>query len=226
MTNERLHPNANDTSLESTDSPADVDEVVYFEGSPALRGSFGRLLFCGLLGVGIVVSAVALRAQGWWVPLVGLVLAIVVVAIPAILIRSVRYRISNYRIDYERGVLSKDIDTLELWHVEDLKFHQSNAESDIVGWLQEARVAAAGVVINPAAFCYYSVAILDSLRMVECPVIEVHISHIHGRDPEWRSKTITAVACDAMISGAGVHGYALAIDHLARRLKTDPASAA
>lgn len=111
-------------------------------------------------------------------------------------------------------------------HGLDLKFHQSNAESDIVGWLQEARVAAAGVVINPAAFCYYSVAILDSLRMVECPVIEVHISHIHGRDPEWRSKTITAVACDAMISGAGVHGYALAIDHLARRLKTDPASAA
>ena len=125
MTNERPHPNADDTSLESADNPADVDEVVYFDGSPALRGSFGRLLLCGLLGVGIVVSAVMLRDQGWWVPLVGLVLAVAMVAIPAILIRSVRYRISNYRIDYERGVFSKDIDTLELWHVEDLKFHQS-----------------------------------------------------------------------------------------------------
>lgn len=106
-----------------------------------------------------------------------------------------------------------------------LVFRQSNAESDIVGWLQEARVDAAGVVINPAAYCYYSVAILDALRMVEGPVIEVHISHIHSRDPEWRAKTITAAACDAMISGAGVHGYALAIDHLAHRLKAGQQSA-
>ncbi len=99
-------------------------------------------------------------------------------------------------------------------------FHQSNAEHEIVGWLQEARTEAAGVVINPAAHCYYSVAILDALRMLDCPVIEVHISHIHGRDPEWRSKTITAAAASAMISGMGVHGYALAIDHLAHRIKT------
>jgi len=109
-------------------------------------------------------------------------------------------------------------------HGFDLQFRQSNHEGDIVGWLQEARVGGAGVVINPAAFCYYSVAILDALRMVERPVIEVHISHIHGREPEWRSKTITAVACDAMVSGAGLHGYALAIDHLAYRLKARSAS--
>jgi 3-dehydroquinate dehydratase-2 len=104
-------------------------------------------------------------------------------------------------------------------HGLDLAFHQSNAEHEIVGWLQEARAKAAGVVINPAAFCYYSVAILDALRMCECPVIEVHISHIHGRDPEWRAKTITAAACVAMISGMGLNGYVLAIDHLAHRLK-------
>jgi 3-dehydroquinate dehydratase-2 len=101
----------------------------------------------------------------------------------------------------------------------ELVFLQSNAEHELVNWLQEARQKAVGVVINPAAYCYYSVAILDSLRMVEQPVIEVHISHIHGREPEWRSKTITAAACDAMISGMGLHGYALAIDHLARKLK-------
>ena len=104
-------------------------------------------------------------------------------------------------------------------HGLELQFRQSNLEGDIVNFLQEARVGAAGVVINPAAFCYYSVAIIDALRMVERPVIEVHISHIHGREPEWRCKTITAAACDAMISGAGIHGYALAIDHLAVRLK-------
>jgi 3-dehydroquinate dehydratase II len=111
-------------------------------------------------------------------------------------------------------------------HGLELRFHQSNFEGEIVEWLQEARTGAAGVVINPAAFCYYSVAIIDALRMVERPVVEVHISHIHGREPEWRSKTITAAACDAMISGAGLHGYALAIDHLAQRLKTSQASAA
>ncbi len=105
-------------------------------------------------------------------------------------------------------------------HGLELSFHQSNFEGDIVEWLQEARVGAAGVVINPAAFCYYSVAILDALRMVECPVIEVHISHIPGREPEWRSKTITAAACDAMISGLGLDGYRLAIDHLAHRFET------
>jgi uncharacterized membrane protein YdbT with pleckstrin-like domain len=68
---------------------------------------------------------VALRAQGWWVPWVGIMLAAVVTGLPVLWVRSVRYRISNYRIDFERGVLSKDIDTLELWHVEDLQFHQS-----------------------------------------------------------------------------------------------------
>lgn len=109
-------------------------------------------------------------------------------------------------------------------HGLELEFRQSNHEGDIVGWLQEARTGAAGVVINPAAFCYYSVAILDALRMVECPVIEVHISHIHGREPEWRCKTITAVACDAMVSGAGLHGYVLAIDHVAHRLKAKQAA--
>lgn len=111
-------------------------------------------------------------------------------------------------------------------HGLELSFHQSNFEGEIVETLQQARTSAAGVIINPAAFCYYSVAIIDALRMVECPVIEVHISHIHGREPEWRSKTITAAACDAMISGAGLHGYALAIDHLAHRLKAKQASAA
>lgn len=125
MANEKPPLNADDGLTGSADNPADANEVVYFEGSPALRGSLGRLLLCGLLAAGLIVGAVVLRAQGWWVPLAGVVLAIAVVAMPIILIRSVRYRITNYRIDYERGVFSKDIDTLELWHVEDLSFHQS-----------------------------------------------------------------------------------------------------
>ena len=101
----------------------------------------------------------------------------------------------------------------------DLAFHQSNSEGEIVEQLHRARQEAAGVVINPAAFTYYSVAILEALRLIDCPVIELHITHIHGREPEWRSKTITAAACNAMISGMGLHGYALAIDHIGHTLK-------
>ena len=112
-------------SVESDANPVDSDEVVYFEGSPTLRGSLWPLLVYGLLGVGIIVGAVALRAHGWWVPLIGLAVAAALMTVLVVQIRSVRYRISNYRIDYERGLFSKDIDTLELWHVEDIKFHQS-----------------------------------------------------------------------------------------------------
>lgn len=125
MGNEKPYLDGDGDSVESVGKPTGADEVVYFEGSPALRGFLGRLLFCGLLGVGIVFAAVALRGHAWWLPLAGVALAGAVIAMPVVLVRSVRYRISNYRIDYERGVLSKDIDTLELWHVEDLKFHQS-----------------------------------------------------------------------------------------------------
>ncbi len=128
MDNQKPQPNVAGVSAESTGIPRDINEVVYFEGSPALRGSLGSLVLGGLLGVALLAGAVMLRAQGWWVPWVGLVIAAVVIAMPVVLTRSVRYRITNYRIDYERGVFSKDIDTLELWHVEDIKFHQSLAD--------------------------------------------------------------------------------------------------
>ena len=119
------NPRAASPAVESTETPPDAEEVVYFEGSPALRGSLGNFFISVLLGAGITVGAWVLRTYGWWVPLAGIAVAAAVIALPVILTRSMRYRISNYRIDYERGVFSKDIDTLELWHVEDLKFHQS-----------------------------------------------------------------------------------------------------
>ncbi|MCX6996938.1 MAG: PH domain-containing protein [Kiritimatiellaeota bacterium] len=113
------------TSGRPADAAHDQDEVIFFEGRPALRGSLGNLSLSGLIGLGLIAGALALHAKGWWIPLLGVVLAVVLLAIPVLLVRSVRYRITNYRIDYERGVFSKDIDTLELWHVEDIKFHQS-----------------------------------------------------------------------------------------------------
>ena len=96
----------------------------------------------------------------------------------------------------------------------ELVFRQTNAEHQMVEWLQEARLDA-GVAINPAAFCYHSVPVLDAMKMLECPVIEVHISNIHRREAEWRARSILTVAVTGMITGLGVHGYPLALEHLA-----------
>ncbi|MES2156174.1 MAG: type II 3-dehydroquinate dehydratase [Pseudomonadota bacterium] len=98
----------------------------------------------------------------------------------------------------------------------DILFHQSNAEHDLVGWLHQARVGAAGIIINPAAFSYAGYAILDALKMCECPIVEVHISNIHRREAEWRSRSIMTQVVTGIISGLGVDGYALAVRHLVK----------
>jgi 3-dehydroquinate dehydratase-2 len=99
-----------------------------------------------------------------------------------------------------------------------LTFRQTNAEHEMVGWLHEARIDAAGVVINPAAFSYAGYAILDALKMLTCPVIEVHISNIHRREGEWRAKSILSQVVTGMLSGLGVRGYTLAVRHVAQSL--------
>lgn len=95
-----------------------------------------------------------------------------------------------------------------------LVLRQTNAEHQMIDWLHEARVGAAGVVINPAAFTYAAYGILDAIKMVECPVMEVHISNIHRREAEWRSKSIMTQVVTGIISGLGTHGYVLAVRHL------------
>src|SRR5580658_5625950 len=64
----------------------------------------------------------------------------------------------------------------------ELKFLQSNAEHQIIEWIQEAGALAGGIVINPAAFTHTSVAILDALSACDFPILEVHISNIHRRE--------------------------------------------
>lgn len=99
----------------------------------------------------------------------------------------------------------------------DLVSHQTNAEHEMIGWLQEAR-RAGGIVINPAAFCYTSVPVLDALRACDCPIVEVHISNIYRREEPWRSHSILAAASTGVITGLGVEGYRLAIEYLGRHL--------
>jgi 3-dehydroquinate dehydratase II len=92
-----------------------------------------------------------------------------------------------------------------------IDFRQTNAEHDMVKWIQEGRKGLAGLVINPAAFSYAAYPILDAIKLVDCPVIEVHISNIHRREAEWRSKSIMTQVCTGIISGLGINGYALAV---------------
>jgi 3-dehydroquinate dehydratase II len=95
-----------------------------------------------------------------------------------------------------------------------LDFRQTNAEHEMVDWFQEVRSGAAGVVFNPAAFTYAAYPVLDAIKMVDSPVIEVHISNIHRREAEWRSNSIMTQVCTGLISGLGVHGYSLAVQHI------------
>jgi 3-dehydroquinate dehydratase-2 len=100
-------------------------------------------------------------------------------------------------------------------HALAVEFRQSNHEGEIVDWIQEARAdKAAGLIINPAGYTTTSVAILDALLTMEAPVIEIHITNIHAREPFRRSSYVSKVA-RAVVCGFGIHGYALAIDGLA-----------
>lgn len=100
----------------------------------------------------------------------------------------------------------------------ELRFHQTNAEHEMIGWLREARSLAVGIVINPAAFSYAGYPVLDALKMCACPVVEVHISNIHRREEAWRANSLMTAAATGMITGLGAHGYVLAIRHIAMLL--------
>ena len=103
-------------------------------------------------------------------------------------------------------------------HGLELICRQTNAEYQMIEWLHEARQDA-GIVINPAAFCYHSVPVLDALKLCECPVIEVHITNIQRREAEWRAKSILTAVSTGMITGLGIHGYPLAVEHIAYLLE-------
>jgi 3-dehydroquinate dehydratase-2 len=99
-----------------------------------------------------------------------------------------------------------------------LRFVQSNMEGEIVNWIHEAIDAGAGIVINPAAFTFTSIAILDALKMSPEPIIELHISNIHKREAYYHNSYVSKVAT-AVIAGLGAKGYPVAVRALAELLE-------
>jgi 3-dehydroquinate dehydratase-2 len=102
----------------------------------------------------------------------------------------------------------------------DLEFRQSNAESQLIDWIHEARGRAAGIVINAAAYTHTSVAILDALQACELPIIEVHLTNIHRRE-EFRHHSYISRVAAGVIMGLGAHGYVVALESLAQRIAAD-----
>ena len=94
-----------------------------------------------------------------------------------------------------------------------LRFHQTNREYELIDWIHEAREDAAGIIINPGAFSHTSVAVLDALNTFDGPVLEVHISNIHKREP-FRHHSYVSSRAEGVIAGFGVQGYALAMQRM------------
>ncbi|GAC1335174.1 MAG: type II 3-dehydroquinate dehydratase [Beijerinckiaceae bacterium] len=92
----------------------------------------------------------------------------------------------------------------------DCQFRQTNHEGQMVDWLQEAFEKDAAVIINPAGFSFGSMPILDALKLIQNPLIEVHITNIHKRDKLYRHSLVSTVAT-GVICGLGPEGYLLAM---------------
>ncbi len=90
-------------------------------------------------------------------------------------------------------------------------FRQSNHEGQLIDWVQEARVSASALVINPAGYGHTSIALLDALKMLSIPVIECHLSNPAARE-EFRRHTYVSLAATGIVSGFGAASYELAIE--------------
>ena len=108
-------------------------------------------------------------------------------------------------------------------HGFDIDFRQSNHEGVLIDWLHEAGSAAAGtlagVVLNAGAYTHTSVALHDAIKAIFPPVVEVHLSNVHAREP-FRHHSYLSPACAGIVVGFGVAGYVMAIDGLARAAAT------
>ena len=96
----------------------------------------------------------------------------------------------------------------------EIDFRQSNHEGEIVSWIQQSKDNFDGLIINAAAYTHTSIAIHDALKLLSCPIIELHISDPKEREAFRHASYIEPLAT-SVVSGHGAHGYEMAIEKLA-----------
>ena len=117
---------------------------------------------------------------------------------------------------YGRGTYADLLNSLALWAAElgvEITCYQSNHEGDLVDRIQKAYGQVDGIVINPAAYTHTSIALLDALKAVGLPTVEVHISDVSRRE-DFRQISYVRAACLATIMGHGFEGYREAMEYL------------
>lgn len=92
-----------------------------------------------------------------------------------------------------------------------IEFRQTNSETQLIDWVHEAIDEGAGIIINPAAYTFTSLALFDALKMFPGPIIELHISNIHKRESMYHHSYVSKVAT-AVIAGLGASGYGVAVN--------------
>lgn len=95
----------------------------------------------------------------------------------------------------------------------EIDYYQSNVEGELIDKLQETGFSYDGIILNAGAYTHTSIALLDCIRSLRTPVIEVHISNVNGRE-EFRRHSMIAPACKGTIQGFGLDSYRLAIEAL------------
>jgi 3-dehydroquinate dehydratase-2 len=95
----------------------------------------------------------------------------------------------------------------------ELHYYQSNVEGEIINKIHEVGFDFDGIVLNAGAYTHTSIALLDAIRAIKSPVVEVHISNVHARE-EFRHHSMIAGACKGVICGFGLMSYRLAVEAL------------
>jgi 3-dehydroquinate dehydratase-2 len=95
----------------------------------------------------------------------------------------------------------------------ELHYYQSNVEGELINKLHEVGFDFDGIILNTGAYTHTSIAIHDAIAAIKTPVIEVHVSNVYARE-EFRHKSLITSKCIGLITGFGMDGYAMAIQHL------------
>ncbi len=98
----------------------------------------------------------------------------------------------------------------------EIDYYQSNVEGELINKMQEVGFSCDGIVLNAGAYTHTSIALLDCIKSLTAPVIEVHISNVHSRE-EFRHHSMISPACLGVIAGFGLDSYRLAVEAIVRK---------